>query len=67
METQTESNMANRYRLAKEKILMDLPVWRKKELVEMETTGQRDHRRYTEFTQQVIELAESDKEIFLTT
>jgi hypothetical protein len=56
----------NRYELAYHKILQDMPPWKKK-AIEEDIKEKKDNRWVNEFVKQVVELAESDVQIFTTT
>jgi len=46
------------YRQARERVLKDLPEWRRNEVLEMEATHNTDNRYYNDFVRNVIALAE---------
>lgn len=48
----------NPYYKARQRVLSDLPEWRRKEVLEMEKIGNVDNRYYEDFVRQVIALAE---------
>ena len=48
----------NPYYQARQRVLKDLPEWRRKEVLEMESIGNINNRYYDDFVRQVIALAE---------
>lgn len=48
----------NPYYQARQRVLKDLPEWRRKEVLDMEKTGDIENRYYDDFVRQVIALAE---------
>ena len=52
------SNEALVYKQARERVLRDLPEWKRKEVLELESSGNKDNRYYQEFVNNVIALAE---------
>ena len=52
------SSKALVYKQARERILKDLPDWRRREILEMEETENTDNRYYAEFVRNLIALAE---------
>lgn len=57
--------MVKRYELAYQRVRNDLPVWKRIEL-DKSLTLKKEDRIVDEFAKQVIQLAESNEEIFLT-
>lgn len=56
-----------RYELASIYLLEKLPYWKREAVKEDRKTGNVNSRVMDEFAKSVVELAESDKEIFTTT
>lgn len=57
---------ANRYNLAAQKVLATWPDWKKKQVEQDIANKNTDSRLMHEYSKEVIKLAESDQEIFLT-
>jgi hypothetical protein len=57
----------HRYELASEFLLSKLPHWKKEAIKEDRASGNFDSRVMEEFAKDVVRLAESDQEIFVTT
>ena len=57
----------HRYELASEFLLSKLPHWKREAIKEDRASGNLDSSVMEEFAKSVVELAESDKEIFTTT
>lgn len=52
------SSKALVYKQARERVLKDLPEWRRKEVLRMEAEKDKDNRYYNDFVKNVIALAE---------
>ena len=63
----TKAKDGQRYELAATFLLSKLPHWKREAVKDDRKTGNLDSRVMEEFAKSVVELAESDKEIFTTT
>ncbi|NBR07563.1 MAG: hypothetical protein EBT92_17605 [Planctomycetes bacterium] len=63
----TKTKDTQRYELAATFLLSKLPYWKREAVKEDRASGNFDSRVMEEFAKSVVELAESDKEIFVTT
>ena len=52
------SSKALVYKQARDRVLKDLPEWRRNEVLKMESDHDTDNRHYLEFVKNVIALAE---------
>lgn len=62
-----DKKLKHRYELASEFLLSKLPHWKREAVKDDRANGNLDSRIMEEFAKEVISLAESDKEIFVTT
>lgn len=63
----TKAKDGQRYELAATFLLSKLPHWKREAVKEDRANGNLDSRIMDEFAKDVVTLAESDKEIFVTT
>lgn len=66
MKTPKLTKIKNRYELASIAVLQKLPYW-KQEAVKDDVKNRNDSRVMDEYAAEVVKLAESDAEIFVTT
>jgi hypothetical protein len=63
----TKAKDGQRYELAATFLLSKLPYWKREAVKDDRKAGNLDSRVMEEFAKSVVELAESEKEIFVTT